>query len=86
LLYQGEWIVITWDEQGAERVLAGVTRFEEQDRAIARIREYAYCPETIKEVAAELGVKAAATEKYHQDQATLQRMIAASNLPWTKAV
>jgi RNA polymerase sigma-70 factor, ECF subfamily len=85
LLYQGEWIVITWDEQGAERVLAGVTRFEEQDRAIARIREYAYCPETIDEVAAELGVKAA-TRKYHQDPATLQRMIAASNLPWTKAV
>jgi RNA polymerase sigma-70 factor, ECF subfamily len=85
MLYQGEWIVITWDEQGAERVLADVTRFEEQDRAIARIREYAYCPETIDEVAAELGVKAA-TRKYHQDSATLQRMIASSNLPWTEAV
>jgi len=83
-LYQGEWIGITWDEQGAERVLAGVTRFEEQDRAIARICEYAYCPKTINEVAAELGVKAA-TRKYHQDPATLQRMVAASNLPWTKA-
>lgn len=85
LLYQGEWIVITWDEQGAERVLVGVTRFEEQDRAVARIREYAYCPETINEVAAELGVKAA-TRKYHQDPATLQRMIAASTLPWTRTV
>ncbi|MBV8136808.1 MAG: sigma-70 family RNA polymerase sigma factor [Deltaproteobacteria bacterium] len=85
LLYQGEWIFITWDEPGDERVLAGVTRFEEQDRAIARIREYVYCPETLNEVAAELGVKAAA-QKYHQDPATLQRMIAASNLPWRNAV
>jgi RNA polymerase sigma-70 factor, ECF subfamily len=85
LLYHGEWIVITWDEQGSDRVLAGVNRFEEQDGAIARIREYAYCPDVINEVAAELGVKAAA-RKYHQDPATLSRMIAASNLPWTKAV
>jgi len=85
LLYHGEWIVVTWEEQGSERVLASVNRFEEQDRAIARIREYAYCPDTINEVAAELGVKAA-PRKYHQDPATLQRMIAASNLPWTKAV
>jgi len=85
LLYQGERIGITWDEQGAERVLVGVTRFEEQDRAVALIREYAYCPETINEVAAELGVKAA-TRKYHQDPATLQRTVAASDLPWTKAV
>ena len=85
LLYHGEWIVATWDKQGSERVLASVNRFEEQDGAIARIREYAYCPDTINEVAAELGVKAA-PRKYHQDPATLQRMIAASNLPWTKAV
>ena len=85
LLYHGEWIVITWDEQGSERVLAGVNRFEEQDGAIARIREYAYCPDAIDEIAAELGVKAA-PRKYHQDPATLARMIAASNLPWTKAV
>ena len=73
----------TWDEQGSERVLASVHRFEEQGGAIARIREYAYCPDTINEVAAELGVKAA-PRKYHQDPATLQRMIAESNLPWTK--
>ena len=85
LLYHGEWIVVTWDEQGSERVLASVNRFEEQDRAIARIREYAYCSDTINEVATELGVKAA-PRKYHQDPATLQSMIAASNLPWTKAV
>ena len=66
LLYHGEWIVITWDEQGSERVQAGVNRFEEQDGVIARIRDYAYCQEAIDEIAAELGVKAA-PRRYHQD-------------------
>ena len=85
LMFHGEWIVIVWDEQGSERVLAGVNRFEEQDGLIARIREYAYCPQAIDEIAVELGLKAA-PPRYHQDHATVQRMIAASNLPWTKAV
>ena len=35
LRYQGEWIVVIWDEQGSERVLASVNRFEEEDHAAA---------------------------------------------------
>jgi RNA polymerase sigma-70 factor (ECF subfamily) len=83
LLYHGEWIVTAWDEQGANRVLAGLNRFEEEDGLVAHIREYAYCPDTLTEIARELHAKSA-PGKYHQDSATLSRMIESSNLPWLK--
>lgn len=58
-------------------------RNEVRSDSIACIREYAYCPDAIDEVAAELSVKAA-PRKCHQDPAKLADMIATSNLPWTR--
>jgi hypothetical protein len=38
-------------------VLQGITRFEEADGKIARIRSYCFSPETAQEIASELGFK-----------------------------
>ena len=42
--------------QGREESLTTVFRFEEQDGRITRIRSYAFCPETLREVGERLGL------------------------------
>ncbi len=64
-MYRGEWIVLVWAGEGPGRVLVSLSRFEEEDGYIARIRNYTYCPETVAELGAELGVPVW-PRSYHQ--------------------
>lgn len=57
--FQGEQLMVSYFPGARRRVLTSVVRFEEQDGRVARIRSYQFCPETVAEVAASLGVDAA---------------------------
>ena len=81
VLYHGEWIVVTWESPRSASILGSVARFKEEDGHFARIREYYYCPETLAEIAAELGAKPSHSA-YHQTGEVLSGMIASSRLPW----
>lgn len=55
-LFQGEPVVLGFCTRRGREALEQVIRFEEQDGRIARIRGYAFCPETMRAVGAELGL------------------------------
>ena len=55
--FRGETIVLGFMPLADGRVLQGITRFEEEDGKIARIRSYCFSPETAAEVAEELALK-----------------------------
>jgi RNA polymerase sigma-70 factor, ECF subfamily len=77
-LFHGEWVTLHLTRRGR---LVGVTRIEEADGSVSRVRSYGYAPDTTVVVAAELGL-AAVRGPYHQGDDTLPRMIATSTLPW----
>ncbi len=81
VLYDGQWILVTWQLPRSAAILAGVNRFEEEDGRIARIWEYHYCPETIAEIAAALGATPL-QHGYHQPPDILSRMVESAMLPW----
>ena len=54
--FRGETIVLGFMPPSHGGALQGITRFEEDDGKIARIRSYCFSPETAAEVAAELGL------------------------------
>jgi len=56
ILFQGEPIVLGFMPLAEGRVLQGITRFEEDDGMIARIRSYCFSPEMAKEIADDLGL------------------------------
>jgi RNA polymerase sigma-70 factor (ECF subfamily) len=56
-LFRGEPVMLSFDPVAEGRPLMGVARFEEEDGRIARLRSYIFCPETLEEVAAELGLR-----------------------------
>jgi len=70
--------------KSGRRILTGVSRLEEADGRISRHVGYFFCPETLRLAAAQLGLEAA-DHGYHQDPATLERMIAGARLPWADA-
>ena len=86
VMYKGEWMAVFWIGEGSDRALGCVDRFEEEDGYIARIITYYYCPDTLKEIAAELGVRAlpqgASQGGYHQAPDVLSSMIGDAVLPW----
>ncbi len=86
MMYNGEWTVFFWIGEGADRSLQCVDRFEEEDGHIARIITYYYCPDTLNEIAAELGVRVlpqgASQGGYHQAPDVLAGMIGSTVLPW----
>ena len=57
VLFRGEPLVLSFDPVAPGRPLMGIARFEEEDGRIARLRSYIFCPETLGEVAAELGLR-----------------------------
>ena len=59
-----------------------MTRIEETDGAVSRVRSYGYCPDTTACVAAALGLEPIRAP-YHQGAATLPSMIATTTLPWS---
>jgi RNA polymerase sigma-70 factor (ECF subfamily) len=52
----GEPIVLGFMPASEGRLLQGITRFEEEDGKIARIRSYCFSPELAAEIAGELGL------------------------------
>jgi RNA polymerase sigma-70 factor (ECF subfamily) len=56
-VFQGEPLALGFATRRGREALESVLRFEEQDGGIARIRAYAFCPETMRALGAELGVK-----------------------------
>src|SRR5262249_5248862 len=55
-LFQGEPLMLSFVPAPDGRRLAAVTRFEERDGRLARVRCYQFTPETVAEVAAVLGL------------------------------
>ncbi len=59
-LFRGEPVVLLWytvQEAGtSRRVVRDVLRFEQQDGGLRRMRYYYFCPQTLAEVTAELGL------------------------------
>lgn len=86
VMYRGEWMAVFWIGEGSDRALGCVDRFEEENGCIARVITYYYCPDTLKEIAAELAVRAlpqgASQGGYHQAPDVLSRMIGSAVLPW----
>ena len=52
----GEPLVLGFTTRRGREALEQVLRFEEQDGRIARMRGYAFCPETMREVGEALGL------------------------------
>lgn len=50
-------IVLAFSTYKGREALESIFRFDEQDGRIARIRSYAFCPETIRAVGEALGVR-----------------------------
>ncbi|MEN8184285.1 MAG: RNA polymerase sigma factor [Myxococcota bacterium] len=56
-VFRGEPVMLSFSrDEGGERRLQSITRFEEHEERIARVRAYYFCPETLQVVAEELGV------------------------------
>jgi RNA polymerase sigma-70 factor (ECF subfamily) len=55
-LFEGEPLILHLRKVESHQVLEEVWRIEEQDGEIARIRDYCYCPETLREIGAESGL------------------------------
>jgi len=56
-LFHDEPVALGFCTRHGREALEQVLRFEEQDGGIARIRGYAFCPETMRAVGEELGLK-----------------------------
>jgi RNA polymerase sigma-70 factor (ECF subfamily) len=55
--YDGEPVVLGFASRNGREALMQVMRVEEVDGLIARLRGYSFCPETIREVGAALGLR-----------------------------
>ena len=55
--FGGEPVLLFFVSRGGRESLQNVMRFEEQDGRIARIRSYAFCPDTIRAIGETLGVR-----------------------------
>ena len=56
-LFQGEPVVLGFATRRGREALEQVLRLEERDGRVVRLRGYAFCPETMREVGAELGLR-----------------------------
>src|SRR5205823_3376595 len=56
-LFQGEPLALGFCTRRGREALEQVLRFEEQDGRIVRLRGYAFCPETMRAIGAELDLK-----------------------------
>ncbi|HEV2363841.1 MAG TPA: hypothetical protein VGS12_06530 [Caulobacteraceae bacterium] len=75
-------VAFTFETRPGRR-LGGLERLEEVDGKISRIVNYYFCPETIALAAERLGLRPW-SNGYHQDEKTLDRMIAQAELPWAR--
>jgi len=56
--FRGEPVMLSFSPFQGEDWLQSITRFETADGKVTRVRAYYFCPETMREVAAELGFPA----------------------------
>jgi RNA polymerase sigma-70 factor (ECF subfamily) len=56
-LVAGEPVALGFTTRQGKEALEQVLRFEEREGRIARLRGYAFCPETMREIGAELGLR-----------------------------
>ena len=56
-IFDGEPVVLGFATRRGREALEQVLRIEERDGGIARLRGYAFCPETMREVGAALGLR-----------------------------
>lgn len=77
----GELAVTYTLPDGPGRVVTGALRLEETDGRISRIVNYAFCPDTLRYVAAQLGLPCRPFG-YHQAEPTLSGMISDTRRPW----
>ena len=54
--FNGEPIGLLWARDGAREAVASIVRIAQREEKISRLRYYFFCPETLAEVCAELGV------------------------------
>ncbi len=78
---EGEPVVAGIYKTGGKEYLVSLIRFEEAEGKVARIINYAFCPDTLALAAEHLGLLPPRRD-YHQDPETLARMIAGMRLPW----
>ncbi len=55
--FEGEPMMLAFTDDEGRRKLVSVTRFEERDGKIARIRPYYFCPDTMRAVGRRLGLE-----------------------------
>ena len=55
--FEGEAIVLCFATRGGEEALEQVLRLEGVDGRVSRLRGYAFCPETMREIGAALGLE-----------------------------
>ena len=56
--FMGEPLGLLWARDGAREAVASIVRIEQREEKISRLLYYFFCPETLAEVCAELGVPA----------------------------
>jgi RNA polymerase sigma-70 factor (ECF subfamily) len=69
----GEPIVLVLDRAGSNASVTSVMRLETCDDRVARLRVYAACPDTVREVAERLGRPCATMGLYHWPRELLER-------------
>ncbi len=55
--FAGEPVVLYFRTRRGREALEQVLRLDEEDGRVARIRDYGFCPETLEEIASELGLR-----------------------------
>jgi len=57
-MFKGESVMLSFSTDQGRKLLQAVTRLEEEEARIARVRSYIFSPETVREVAEELHLTA----------------------------
>jgi RNA polymerase sigma-70 factor, ECF subfamily len=82
--FEGEWLLVGWAGAASNEALINVERIEEEDRHIAHIRSYYFCPEVIAEIATAIGAKAwGSPHGQNQPPHTQSELAASAILPWS---
>jgi hypothetical protein len=82
--FEGEWLLVVWAGAASNEALINVERIEEEDRHIAHIRSYYFCPEVIAEIATAIGAKAWVSQHgQNQPPHTQSELAASAILAWS---
>ncbi|MBW2279839.1 MAG: hypothetical protein JRG82_03775, partial [Deltaproteobacteria bacterium] len=55
--FEGEPMMLAFTDDDGQRKLVSVTRLDEAEGQVARVRPYYFCPDTIREVGRRLGLE-----------------------------